>query len=114
MDRSFKEWAPASTIFSNRVWAEIARKLRLSKRELEIVRGIFDDRTEAAIADDLRISPHTVHTHVERLHRKLVVKDRAAIIVRVATEFLKMTAAPNSPLPPICGKRAAGLCHLRD
>ena len=111
---SLEERARASTVFSNRVWAEIARKLRLSNRELEIVRGIFDDQTEAAIADDLGISPHTVHTHVERLHRKLVVQDRAAMIVRIVTEFLRMTAAPDGHLPPICSKRTAGLCHLRD
>src|ERR1017187_688409 len=62
-----------SGIFSGQAWTEIARSLKLSRRELQIVRSVFDDCTELAIATDLGISPHTVHTHVERLHYKLAV-----------------------------------------
>jgi DNA-binding CsgD family transcriptional regulator len=103
-----------SAIFSNSVWMELARSLRLTGRELQIVRGVFDDRTEAAIADDLGISAHTVHTHLQRLREKLEVMDRATLILQVVEEFLRLTSAPCSQLPPICGARAAGLCHLRD
>lgn len=103
-----------SAIFSDNGWATLARRLRFTKRELEIVRGVFDDHTELAIADNLGISPHTVHTHAERLRRKLAVVDRAALILKVVQEFLKLSAAPGSELPPICGKRSAGLCRLHD
>lgn len=102
-----------SAIFSELGWTAIGGRLRLTKRELEIVRGVFDDHTELAIADNLGISPHTVHTHAERLRRKLAVVDRAALILKVVQEFLKLSAAPDSKLPPICGKRSAGLCRLR-
>jgi hypothetical protein len=51
-----------------------------------------------------------VHTHVERLHRKLAVIDRVELILRVINEFLKLTTAPGSLLPPICAVRAAGRC----
>ena len=103
-----------SAIFSQKVWAEIAQSLRLTRRELEIVRGVFDDRTELAIAADLGISSHTVHTHIDRLRRKLSVVDRATLILLVVEEFLRLTRAPGSELPPLCGKRTAGLCRLRD
>ena len=101
-----------SAIFPNRVWAELARSLRFTKRELQIVRGVFDDRTEFAIAADLGISPHTVHTHLERLRHKLAVVDRAALVLQVVEEFLRLTGAPRSRMPSICGRRAAGLCPL--
>ena len=103
-----------SALFSGPAWDELGRSLRLTKRELQIVRGIFDDRTEFAIAADLGISPHTVHTQVERLRHKLAVVDRVALVLQVVEEFLRLTAAPGSGLPPICAARAAGQCHLRD
>ena len=112
--RSKPPRAAGSAIFPDPTWAEVGRSLGLTKRELQIVRGVFDDRTEFAIAADLRISPHTVHTHIERLRRKLAVVDRVALVLQVMEEFLRLTAASGSRLPPICAKRAAGLCHLRD
>ena len=99
-----------SGLFSERAWKVVAQSLRLSRRELQIVRRILDDDTEFMIAAHLGISPHTVHTHVERLHRKLAVTDRVELLVSVMREFLKLTVSPGSTLPPICAKRAAGLC----
>ncbi len=55
--------SPGSTVFSTADWDELARALRLSYREQQIVRGVFDDQTEFAIAVELGISPHTVHTY---------------------------------------------------
>ena len=101
-------------MFSEQAWLEIARSLRLSPRELQIVRGVFDDHTEFAIAADLGISPHTVHTHIDRLHHKLAVVDRVTLILRVMDEFLALTLAPGSVLPSICPNRAAGRCPLRS
>ena len=101
-------------MFSEQAWAEIARSFELSPRELQIVRGVFDNRIELAIAADLGISPHTVHSHIERLHHKLGVPDRVALILRVTDEFLALTAAPESILPSICANRTAGRCPLRS
>ena len=74
---------------------------------------MFDDRKESAVAADLGIAPCTVHTHVERLHRKLAVADRVQLVVRVMAEFMKLTLSPRGKLPPICAAKAAGKCPLR-
>lgn len=97
-------------MFSEVAWEAIGQSLHLSKRELEIVRGAFEDRTEFAIAADLHISPHTVHTHVERLHRKLQVTDRVQLVLRVMDEFLRLTLSPQTKLPPICANWKVGAC----
>ena len=94
-----------STIFSERAWEQVARRLRLSRRELEVVRGVFDGWTESAIAAGLRISARTVHTHVERLHRKLRVGHQVALVLRVLEEFLKLAGASGSGVQPICARR---------
>jgi DNA-binding NarL/FixJ family response regulator len=102
-----------SAMFCDLAWNEIRRSLRFSKRELEIVRRLFDDQKEFAIATNLGIAIRTVHTHVERLYRKLGITDRAQLLVRVMQEFLALTVCPDTRLPPICANRAAGRCPLQ-
>ncbi len=74
-------------------WSVIAGALRLSPRELDVVQCIFDDHTEAAMARQLAISVDTVHTHLERLYRKLGVSTRCGAAIRVFAEY----AGPRSP-----------------
>ena len=105
---------PGSQIFSDLVWKEIGDSMRFTTRELQFVRGVFDDSTEFAIAANLGISPHTVHTHLERLRHKLAVIDRAALILQVVEQFLKLTEAAGSAIPPICARHATGICQRRD
>lgn len=95
--------SPGRSIFSDRQWLSLARSLQLSDRELEIVQCIFDDRTETATARQLGISAHTIHTHLERLYRKLGVSTRCAVVIRVFAEYFKQ----RSP------RRAAGRCGDR-
>jgi DNA-binding CsgD family transcriptional regulator len=102
-----------AAMLSDTAWREIAHSLGLSGRELQILRAIFDDRTEFTMARELGISPCTIHTYCERLYRKLVVTDRVRLVLRVMEEFLVLTATPGSVLPSICANRAAGRCPLR-
>jgi len=99
-----------SSLFSPEAWKRLAESLRLSDRQLQIVLGSFDDKTESAMAADLRISPSTVPTHVERLHHKLAVADRSQLVLRVTQEFMALTATPGSGLPPICANRGSYRC----
>jgi len=104
--------AIGSAIFSERAWNSVARALRLSPREEDILRGMFDGLTETALATRMNISLRTVHTHVERLHRKLGVTHQVALALRVVNEFLKLAGVPGSGVPPICARRSAGGCAL--
>jgi len=102
-----------AAMFSEHAWREIARSLRLSGRELQIVRAVFDDHTESAIAANLHVSPHTIHTHCERLYRKLGVTDRVRLVLRIMGEFIALTLAAGSVMPPICPTQAAGRCPFQ-
>ena len=82
--------SPGSAVFSAQTWDQIATRLRLSPREGEIVRRVFDDQTEYTIAAELGISPHTVHTHFERLHKKLGVADRVQLVLSITQEFVRL------------------------
>ncbi len=67
--------------------------LRLSRREVQVVQGVFEDRKEESIAHELGISPHTVNTYFQRLYSKLRVSSRPQLIVRVMAEYLKMASS---------------------
>ena len=111
--KTAKPVCAGSAIFSEQAWGELGASLQLSRRELQTVRGIFDDRKESAIASELGISAHTVHTHMERLRHKLGVVDRVELVLRIVNEFLRLTTLPGGSLPPLCASRAAGRCPLQ-
>ncbi len=92
---------------SPEAWDLLAGDLRLSGREVQCVRQIFADKKEGDIAAELGISPHTIHTHLDRLYHKLGVNSRVELVVRIMARFLELTSRPDSPLPPICGRPCA-------
>jgi DNA-binding CsgD family transcriptional regulator len=101
-----------ASLLSEPAWQAVAGNLRLSRRELEIVRAVFDGQKETAIAAHLGVALRTVHTHIERLYHKLGVNDRTHLALCVMGEFLALTASPRQKLPSICPIRAAGCCPL--
>ena len=56
--------------------------LRISERELEVLRLLADGRSNKEIASNLDVSPNTVKTHVARLFEKLEVRRRTQAILR--------------------------------
>ena len=84
--------ARLSTLLNERSWAAIGSSLGCSRRELEILTSLIEDRlhTEDQIGRALGISPHTVHTHLERLYKKVGVASRAHLIVRVFAEYVQL------------------------
>jgi DNA-binding CsgD family transcriptional regulator len=97
-------------LISSLAWRQIGGAARLSPRELDVARGVFDNLTESALAANLRISPHTVHSHMNRVFRKLQATTRAQLVLRVMEQFLILTRAEGSSLPPICPFRENGRC----
>jgi DNA-binding NarL/FixJ family response regulator len=59
---------------------EAIEPLRLTRRELEILRHIVDGDTSQRIADILHISPRTVEAHRANLMQKLGLKNTAALV----------------------------------
>jgi DNA-binding CsgD family transcriptional regulator len=68
-------------------WRSLAAGLGLSPRECGIVRAVFDGDSEKRTAERLGLSPHTVHTYLWRIYRKLQVQSREELLVRVFAEF---------------------------
>lgn len=78
---------PGQAVFAPREWRSLSTALGLSPREAGIVRAVFDGASERLIAEQLGLSPHTVHTYIWRIYRKLQVQSREELLVRVFAEF---------------------------
>lgn len=65
---------------------ERARELGLTAREAEVLHWIGEGKSNPEIAVLLRISPRTVHKHVEHILAKLGVETRLAAVQQVAGE----------------------------
>ena len=103
-----------ASLLSEHVWLEIACTLRLTKRELQIVQGVFDNLPKTGIARRLKISEHTVHTHLNRLFKKLNVTTRSALVLRIMEQLITLTLSDTGVLSPICPRHHAGGCCLHD
>ena len=58
----------------------------LSPRETDILRLVAQGHGDAAIAERLFLSPHTVHRHVANIRAKLGVSSRAAAVAQARGE----------------------------
>jgi DNA-binding NarL/FixJ family response regulator len=56
------------------------RPIQLTQRELEVLSGMSQGRSNAQIGADLFLSEDTVKTHARRLFRKLEAADRAQAV----------------------------------
>jgi DNA-binding NarL/FixJ family response regulator len=74
-------------VFAPREWRSLTAALGLSPRESGVVRALFDGASEKRIAEQLGLSPHTVHTYLWRIYRKLHVQSRQELLIRVFAEF---------------------------
>ncbi len=75
----------------------------LSEREREIFRLAAECRTAVEIARDLCIARKTVDVHVNRINRKLGLRDRADLVRLAASIGLVHSIRPRSR-PPVAGE----------
>ena len=101
-----------AAILSDHAWSEIAKALGITKREIQIVQGVFDNKHEVDIAERFKISPHTVHMHLNRLFKKLTVTSRTELVLRTVEQLVALTLSETAVLPPICPRHHAGRCRL--
>jgi len=92
---------PRSPLFSDGQWLRIADRLEFSRREIEIVRLVFQDAPDQAIAAELAISVNTVHTHLKRLYSKLGVTSRAGLVLQIVHEHLADLQEAEHPTPTV-------------
>jgi DNA-binding CsgD family transcriptional regulator len=71
-------------------WAAVATLRGLSRREIQIIECVINHGSdEGEISEAIGISRHTVHTHLERLYRKLGVRSRSQLLTKLFLDYLE-------------------------
>ena len=100
---------PQTTFLPEPSWQSIVRSLGLSDREAQVAGLILGDGScETAMAASLSISPHTVHTHLERIYRKLRVSSRSQVVSRIFQLYVNQEAAATQvaqTMPAVYARR---------
>lgn len=65
------------------------KKLVLSAREQDMLRGILDDKTYAQIGNDLGLGYETVKCYVARIRTKLGIRTKAKLAVWASKHLAK-------------------------
>ena len=90
--------APDSPIL-RRDWDAICAELGLSPREIQVGRAILANMPDSRIAATLGISVHTVHTHLERMYRKLKCNNRYQVALVFFAAFVRRANGAPFPAP---------------
>lgn len=85
---------PGAGGLSDGDWAMIVRRLKLSTRESEIIRGLVTEQKDQAIAHELGISYNTLRKQLSRLYRKLGVQTRVGVVVRAYEALIELRQTP--------------------
>jgi len=62
--------------------AEMSADAELTPRETEVLRSISQGKQEKIIAEDLSLSPHTIHTYVKSIYKKLKAQSQTEAVLK--------------------------------
>jgi DNA-binding NarL/FixJ family response regulator len=81
---------------------------RLTDREWVVLQGLQSEDGEKQLADRLELSPHTLHSHIKSIYRKLGVQGRLPVLMRLgaAQRAYRMRLAAEKLMP--AGAAAGG------
>jgi DNA-binding CsgD family transcriptional regulator len=97
------QWTPpAAAVTQVQVNAGRDPGMRLTPRELQVLRLMATSHTNRDIAEQLVVSEETVRSHVKRILRKLDQPDRTqAVVVAVRSGLIELPHQPAEPFHPI-------------
>ncbi|MDX1492078.1 MAG: LuxR C-terminal-related transcriptional regulator [Pseudohongiellaceae bacterium] len=79
----YVQFAPSQSEGDNNSFDALVQKYGISKRELEVIEGIYAGQTNQEIANSLFITLQTVKDHTSRIYQKTFVKNRGQLVALV-------------------------------
>ena len=93
-ERMFKQPRPGQHQLLLQQWSDVCRKMKMSLREENVCKLLFDGMTRQQIADQMGISNRTVRHHMEKIHLKLNVSNRVGVVLKIIQLRDLLCAAP--------------------
>ena len=75
---------PSENFLTAEDWVNLAAATRLTTRELEVASLLFAGKTRAGVARRLQLNIETVRVYIDRLFKKLGVRNLRGMILRIA------------------------------
>ena len=98
---SIAPWTPPAAVVAQ-AYADSHPRIRLTPRELQVLRLMATSHTNRDIAEQLFVSEETVRSHVKRILRKLDQPDRTqAVVVAVRSGLIELPHQPADTFHPI-------------
>ncbi len=98
----------------NYAWQEDPARLgesfeRLTDREWVVLKGLNSEDGEKQLADRLHLSPHTLHSHIKSIYRKVGVQGRLPLLLKLnaAIREIRLNNLRSAAAPRECD-RAVG------
>ena len=63
-------------------------RIILTHRELEVYQKILENKTNSQIADELFIEESTLKTHINKIYKKLNVRNRREVLEKASTLYI--------------------------
>ncbi len=95
------QWSeePGTHLIEDLQWRKIAFLLGISEREEQVCRLLFEGITREEIAEKMDIKVRTVRHYLERLHSKLRVSNRVALVLRIIQVRDALAEIPDHEFP---------------
>ena len=74
---------PSEGFLTAEDWVNLAAATRLTARELEVASLLFAGKTRAGVARRLQLNIETVRVYIDRLFKKLGVRNLRGMILRI-------------------------------
>ena len=85
---------PGQHQLSLQQWSDACRKMKMSLREQDVCKLLFDGLTRQKIAEQMDISNRTVRHHMEQIHVKLNVSNRVGVVLKIIQLRDLLSSAP--------------------
>jgi DNA-binding NarL/FixJ family response regulator len=92
---------PSEDFLTAEDWVNVGAAMKLTARELEVANLLFTGKTRAGVARRLQLDVETVRVYIDRLFRKLGVRNLRGLILRIARLHLgmKSNSTDLAPVP---------------
>ena len=91
-----KKWSQFNLI-DNKQWAYIKRRYRLSPREIQIAVLVCSGYTNDGIANELKVKPGTVKTHLRSIFGKTSTRTKITMLLTFLATIKEFHDGPSRP-----------------
>jgi DNA-binding NarL/FixJ family response regulator len=89
---------PSENFLTAEDWVNLAAVTKLTARELEVASLLFAGKTRAGVARRLQLDVETVRVYIDRLFKKLRVRNLRGMILRIARLHLAVRSTSSDPV----------------